>query len=156
MAPATYLRLIVRRWRAAGSRSLARPVGGRGQSRQGHGLYRGMDLELLDPNDDNELMLLLEAVHERRRPGGVTASDEPVKPRLHVAMHHVVARQILADDPPKTWQTVQRLAGQGFDWHNIMHMIAELVVHDVYAAVAEHRQFDPDDYARRLDQLPTG
>jgi len=24
---------------------------------------------------------------------------------------------------PEMWQTVQRLAGLGYDWHNVMHMI---------------------------------
>ena len=118
-----------------------------------------MDLELLDPDDEGELMILIEAMHEERghgygSAGGVTASDEPVNPTLHVAMHSAVARQILTDDPPKTWQTVQRLAAEGYDWHNVMHMIAELVSHDVHAALTEHTQFDPHDYARRLDQLP--
>ena len=47
---------------------------------------------------------------------------EPFSPRLHVAMHQVVASQLLAGDPPQTWQTVQRLAGLGYDWHNIMHI----------------------------------
>jgi len=82
------------------------------------------------------------------------AGGEPVNPRLHVAMHHAVARQILADDPPQTWESVQRLAGLGYDWHNIMHMIASLVAEDVHAALAEHRDPDPAGYASRLDQLP--
>jgi hypothetical protein len=42
---------------------------------------------------------------------------------LHVTLHQVIANQILADDPPETWQTVQRLAGLGYDWHNVMHLI---------------------------------
>ena len=71
-------------------------------------------------------------------------------------MHQIVARQILAGDPPQAWQTVQRLAGLGYDWHAIMHMIAGLVAADVHAALAEHRQPDPEGYARRLDQLPDG
>jgi hypothetical protein len=54
------------------------------------------------------------------------------RPRLHVALHQVVANQLLADDPPQTWQTVRRLARLGYDWHNIMHMIATLVTEDVY------------------------
>jgi hypothetical protein len=29
----------------------------------GHGTYRGLELELLDPDDEDELMLLLEAGH---------------------------------------------------------------------------------------------
>ena len=37
-------------------------------------------------------------------------------------MHQIVANQLLADDPPETWQTVQRLDGLGYDWHTIMHM----------------------------------
>jgi hypothetical protein len=65
-----------------------------------------------------------------------------------------VANQLLADDPPETWQTVQRLAGLGYDWHNIMHMIAALVTGDVYSALKEHRQPDLADYARRLSELP--
>lgn len=55
----------------------------------------------------------------------------------------VVARQLLADDPPKAWSTVQRLAGLGYDWHNIMHMIAALVTEDVHAALTERRRHDP-------------
>ena len=49
----------------------------------------------------------------------VIVGAETVNPRLHVAMHQVVANQLLADDPPKTWLTVRRLAGLGYDWHNI-------------------------------------
>jgi len=125
----------------------------------GHGTYRGINLELLDPDDDDELMFLIEARHDEYHDAlgsgqDLIAGGEPVNPRLHVAMHHAVARQILADDPPQTWQSVQRLAGLGYDWHNIMHMIASLVAEDVHAALAEHREPDPAGYARRLDQLP--
>jgi hypothetical protein len=35
-------------------------------------------------------------------------------------------------------------------------MIAGLVAEDAHAALAEHRQPDPEGYARRLDQLPGG
>jgi hypothetical protein len=56
--------------------------------------------------------------------------------------------------PPGTWQTVQRLADLGYDWHNIVHLIAALVTDDMCRATNEHRQLDPDEYARRLDELP--
>jgi hypothetical protein len=49
---------------------------------------------------------------------------------------------------------VQRLAGLGYDWHNIMHMIDSLITEDVYWALKEHRRPDPADYARRLGRLP--
>lgn len=118
-----------------------------------------MDLELLDPDDDDELLFLLEALHQDYQDAldsgeDVTVNGKPVNPRLHVAMHHAVARQLLAGDPPETWQTVQRLAGLGYDWHNIMHMIASLVAEDIYQVVKEQRQADPAGYIHRLRQLP--
>jgi len=70
-----------------------------------------------------------------------TASGEPMNPTLHVTLHvtlhGVVANQPLADDPPETWQTVQRLARLGYDWHNVMHMIMELVSEDFYRVMAQ-------------------
>jgi hypothetical protein len=56
----------------------------------------------------------------------------------------------------RTWQAVERLAGLGYDWHTIMHMIAGLVAEDVHAALAEDRQPDLAGYSRRLAQLPAG
>jgi hypothetical protein len=125
----------------------------------GHGTYQGLGLELLDPSDDDDLTFLIEAQHTEfehalRSDEEMIAGGEQFSPRLHVAMHQVVATQLLADDPPQTWQTVQRLAGLGYDWHNIMHMIAAVVSDDLYHAMKEHRQFDPGDYARRLNELP--
>lgn len=125
-----------------------------------HGTYHGLDLELLDPDDEDDLTVLMEARHpelEGALESGVevTAADgEPFNPRLHVTMHHVVARQLLANNPPETWQTVQRLARMGYDWHNIMHMIAGLVAEDIYHAMADNQRFDADDYVRRLNALP--
>jgi hypothetical protein len=125
----------------------------------GHGSYRGLDLELLDPADEDELTFLIEAMHPEladalRRGGEMSVGGEPFSPRLHVAMHQIVANQLLAGDPPETWQTVQRLAALGYDWHNIMHMIAGVVSEDVYYMVREKRPFDPVGYIGRLNELP--
>lgn len=125
----------------------------------GHGTYRGLDLELLDPADEDELTFLIEAQHTQfedalRSDEEMIIDGEPFSPRLHIAMHQIVANQLLADAPPETWQTVQRLSAPGYDWHNIMHMIAAVVSDDIHRAVTEHRQFDPGDYARRLNELP--
>ena len=82
------------------------------------------------------------------------ADGEPFNPRLHVTLHQVIANQILADDPPETWQTVQRLAGLGYDWHNVMHLIMGPVTEAVWNALAEKRPFDRADYLRQLAELP--
>jgi hypothetical protein len=124
-----------------------------------HGSYRGIDLERLDPGDEDDLMLLMEARHPElgaalRSDTDMVVNGEPMNPRLHVTMHHIVARQLLGDDPPQTWQTVQRLAAQGYDWHNIMHMIATLVAQDIHRTMTERQPFDVGDYVRRLEALP--
>jgi hypothetical protein len=124
-----------------------------------HGTYRGLDLDLLDPGDEDERALLIEALHPEfagalQGDEDVILDGEPVNPRLHVAMHQVVANQLLVDNPPEAWQTVQRLAGLGYDWHNSMHMIASLITEDVYWALKEHSRPDPASYARRLRGLP--
>jgi hypothetical protein len=126
----------------------------------GHGTYQGLDLELLNPDDEDERGFLLEAQHLEmaaaleRHEEITTASGEPMNPTLHVTLHGVVANQLLADDPPETWQAVQRLAGLGYDWHNVMHMIMELVSEDFYRVMAEKQRFDRADYIRRLNALP--
>src|SRR5260370_28761163 len=69
----------------------------------GHGTYQGLDLELLDPNDENELMFLIEAQHTDledalERGEEVIFNGEPLNPRLHVTMHQVLSNHLLADD----------------------------------------------------------
>ena len=125
----------------------------------GHGSYQGLDLELLDPADEDERVFLLEALHTEcedalRDNDEMVVDGEPFNPRLHITLHQVVANQLLADNPPQTWQTVQRLAGLGYDWHNIMHMIARLVSDDIYQATTEQKPFDLRDYVQRLSELP--
>lgn len=124
-----------------------------------HGTYQDLDLELLDPGDEADLALLIEARHADfsdalQNDEQMTIDGEPFSPRLHIAMHQIAANRLLADDPPETWQTVQRLAGLGYDWHNIMHMISAVASEDIYLALAEHRRFDPGDHVRRLNELP--
>jgi hypothetical protein len=124
----------------------------------GHGVYSGIDLELLDPDSETDRMVLTEALHgeldDALHSGDeVTASGEPPSPRLHIAMHQVAANQLLADDPPETWQTVQRLISLGYDWHTIMHMIAAVIAKDVDRVLAGQR-FDRAGYVRRLGELP--
>jgi uncharacterized protein DUF1841 len=124
-----------------------------------HGSYKGLDLELVDPGDEHERGLLIEALHPEFAAAlegdhEVTVGRETVNPRLHVTLHQVVANQLVAGEPPETWQAVQRLAGLGYDWHNIMHMIAALVGDDIYRALHERRRSDSADYIRRLSELP--
>jgi hypothetical protein len=126
----------------------------------GHGTYQGLELERLDPDNEDERGFLLEAQHLEWEEALeaheeiTTDSGETVNPTLHVTLHGVVANQLLADNPPETWQAVQRLAGLGYDWHNVMHMIMGPVSESVYQAMARKRPFDREEFVRQLDELP--
>ena len=126
----------------------------------GHGTFQGLDLELLDPGDEGQRVLSLEAQHLEttealERHAEITgAGGEPMNPMLHIALHGLIANQILRDDPPETWQTVRRLAGLGYDWHNVMHMIMGPVGESVYQAMAKKRPFDREEFVRQLNELP--
>jgi hypothetical protein len=127
---------------------------------QGHGTYLDIELDSLDPSNEDDLTMLIEAWHAEfgaaLEDGGELVGDdgEPFSPRLHVTIHQVVANRLLADDPPVTWQAVQRLAALGYGWHNIMHMIGSVVAEDLHRAITERQPFDAADYARRLHELP--
>ena len=124
-----------------------------------HGTYEDIELDLINPDSEDNRRVLFEAIHPQfwealQRGGDVLVVGEPVNPRLHVTMHEVVASQLLGDDPPETWQTVQRLAAMGYDWHNTVHMIAGLVAEDVHRLLATRERFDRSDYVQRLNELP--
>lgn len=126
----------------------------------GHGSYQGLDLESLDPDDEHQRTPLLEAQHLemeealKRHEEITTAGGEVINPTLHVALHAVVANQLLANDPPETWQTVQRLAGLGYDWHNVMHMIMGPVSSFLQQAMTGKQPFKREEYLRQLNDLP--
>ena len=125
----------------------------------GHGTYHGLELERLDPDDEAERTFLLEAQHLEWEEAleaheeVITDSGETVNPTLHVALHGVIANQVLNDEPPETWQTVQRLAGLGYDWHNVMHMVIGPVSAFLQQAMTG-RPFDRDVYRQQLNELP--
>ena len=145
--------------RGTGSTNHCPVTAGRGRRPRGHGRYQGLDLELLDPADEDERVVLLEALHPEcghalRGDDEMVVDGEPFNPRLHITLHQVIANQLLAGNPPQTWQTVQRLARLDYDWHNIMHMIARLVSDDIRQATTEQKPFDLRDYVQRLSELP--
>ena len=58
---------------------------------------------------------------------------------------------VYADGPR---QTVQRLAGLGYEWHNVMHMIMGPVTSSVYQTLTAKRPFDREEFVRQLNELP--
>jgi hypothetical protein len=114
---------------------------------------------LLDPGNEDDRTFLIEARHKEFEDAlasdeDLITDDEPFSSQTAYSDAPSRREPIAGRRPPDTWQTVQRLAGLGYDWRNVMHMIASLVTEDIYRAIKEHQQPDPGDHARRLNELP--
>ena len=118
-----------------------------------------IDLELLDPSDPDERRMLIEAEHPELREAlesgeEIVVAGTPMNPRLHIAMHEIVANQLWDDDPPQTWQTAQRLLAEGYERHEVLHMLASVVSTELWATLARGAQPDRNRYVAALDKLP--
>jgi hypothetical protein len=118
----------------------------------------GGDVDL-DPGDEAQRELLIDAEHQQYRQ--VLAdpfSDELVEgvnPRLHVALHQVIATQLWEDIPAEVWQAAQRLLAAGYDRHAVLHALAYELGEELNSALAGQHAPDPEmsAYRDRLRQL---
>jgi Domain of unknown function (DUF1841) len=92
------------------------------------------------------------ALREGRRE--VEVDGAPMNPRLHFAMHEIVATQLWDDDPPEVWATAARLLESGYDRHEILHMLAAPVAQQVWGTLHEERPYDRDLHVAALQALP--
>jgi uncharacterized protein DUF1841 len=121
----------------------------------GQGEWDDIDLGLLDPADEDERRMLIEAEHPEFREASEDDVDEihlggrVVSPNLHIAMHEIVANQLWADEPPEVWQTAQRLTAAGYDRHEVLHMLGSVVAGEVWRALAG----DAHDIERMRSEL---
>ncbi len=118
----------------------------------------GIDLEQLsDPDTRAEI---IRADHPdldrapRRGENEVLVNGEPMNPRLHFAMHEVVANQIADDDPPEVYRTACRLLDAGYHRHEVLHMLAGTMSEQIHAALTDRQTYDEDRHIAALDALP--
>ncbi|MGA8296394.1 MAG: DUF1841 family protein [Acidimicrobiales bacterium] len=131
----------------------------------------GIDLALLDPADENERRLLIEAQHPELRRAlkeglrEIRIGRDVINPVLHIAMHEIVANQLWADDPPEVWATAQRLLAEGYERHEVLHMLASVVSGEVFEIMRHEQPHDiqrvrlalaalPDEWEQRRADLP--
>ena len=113
----------------------------------------------LDPDDEAQRELLIDAEHPQYRQ--VLAdpfSDELVEgvnPRLHVALHQVIATQLWEDIPAEVWQAAQRLLAAGYDRHAVLHALAYELGEELNSALTGPHAPDPEmsAYRDRLRRL---
>jgi hypothetical protein len=119
-----------------------------------------IDTELLDPEDPDDRALLIRAAHADLdaaiRAGHETAvvGGQEVNPRLHLAIHEVVAQQLIAGDPPEVWATAQRLRRLGYHRHEILHMLGGAMSGQLFEALQGGRPYDHAEHVVALDALP--
>jgi Domain of unknown function (DUF1841) len=78
----------------------------------------------------------------------------PVNPRLHLAMHEVIATQLWDDSPGEVWETAVRLRDAGYERHEILHMLGRPVADQVWATWHDEQPYDHDRHVAALRALP--
>jgi Domain of unknown function (DUF1841) len=124
------------------------------------GEFDGIDLTLLDPSDPDERRMLIIAEHPDLAPAVVAGrreihvGAEPISPELHISMHEIVTNQLWHDDPPEVWKTAKRLSAEGYDRHEVLHMLASVVSDQTYNVLKHGKPFDADRMRADLERLP--
>jgi len=120
-------------------------------------LFPEADLSAVDPadpdapadlDDEHTRLGFIEAEHPRT---GELAEDERF--RLHTSLHLIVANQVLTDDPPQTWPTLQRIVAKGYTRHEALHMVATGMSEALFHAM-QGRPQPPEIYVNYLAGLP--
>jgi Domain of unknown function (DUF1841) len=114
----------------------------------------------IDPADPDQRALAIRDEHPEYAAALADPSGEPlvdgVNPRLHIALHEVVANQLWAGEPPGVWPAALRLFGSGMDRHGVLHALAEVAARHLHTALQERRPHDAAAYAADLDALGRG
>ena len=125
------------------------------------GELKGIDLSRLDPDDPDERSILIEAEHPEfaqalKGNTDVEVNGVAVNPRLHLALHEIVANQLWDGQPPETWAAARRLIGIGFERHDVLHMLMRAVSDIVYAALDDPFTDRTAELRAALDALGRG
>lgn len=114
----------------------------------------------IDPADPDERGLAIRDEHPEYAealadPWGDALVDG-VNPRLHLALHEIVANQLWDGDPPDVWPAALRLFASGMNRHDVLHALGEVATRHVHAALQERRPYDAATYAADLEALGQG
>jgi hypothetical protein len=84
---------------------------------------------------------------------GFDGEIDGVNPRLHIAIHEVVANQLWEDDPAEAWRAARRLHDAGVDRHDVLHQLGSVVAAHLHSALTDQRAVDHAAYRQALDAL---
>lgn len=123
------------------------------------GVFDGMDLSLLDPCDEDNRHVLIVSEHPELAQALDSDQEEQtpegeMNPRMHIAVHEIVANRLWVNNPPEMWETAQRLTHAGYERHEILHMLANVVSAEMYDALHGNNSYDIQDTRSALAALP--
>jgi Domain of unknown function (DUF1841) len=116
--------------------------------------------DYLDPEDPDDRSMLFRAAHPdldaaiHAEEEAVLVAGQEMNPRLHLAMHEIVATQLADGDPPEVWATALRLRRAGYDRHEILHMLGGAMSGEIWQALTGRRGYDRDAHVAALEALP--
>jgi Plasmid pRiA4b ORF-3-like protein/Domain of unknown function (DUF1841) len=87
---------------------------------------------------------------------GFDGEIQGVNPRLHIAIHEVVATQLWEDDPAEAWRAAKRLRDAGVERHDVLHQLGSLgsvVTAQLHGGLTNRQAVDPAAYRQALDAL---
>lgn len=115
------------------------------------GIFEGIDLDALDPDDPDNRSILIRAEHADDEPG---LRSEDTDHGAHLAIHEIVANQLWADEPPEVWETAKRLLDLGHEPHVILHMVGYAMSGQIQRMLHDERPFEAEEYRQALAALP--
>jgi hypothetical protein len=87
-------------------------------------------------------------------PDEIVGEDgQPMNPRMHLAVHVIVERQLAADDPKGVVAIARDLGQLGFAPHEVRHAIGQAVASELWSMSKELRTFDADGYLAELREI---
>jgi hypothetical protein len=115
------------------------------------------DYPRLDPGDPDERRLLIEGEHPEYHAAladpAFDGAIDGVNPRLHIAIHEVVANQLWEDDPAEAWRAARRLHDAGVDRHDVLHQLGSVVATHLHGALTNRQAVGPAAYRQAFDAL---
>jgi hypothetical protein len=115
------------------------------------------DYPRLDPGDPDERRLLIEGEHPEYHgvldDQGFEGEVDGVNPRLHIAIHEVVANQLWEDEPPEAWRAAKRLRDAGVDRHDILHQLGSVATGQLHGALTRGQPVELGAYRQAFDAL---
>lgn len=124
------------------------------------GVLAELGLAVDDLADPDMRKLVIEREHPELQgaldedAGEIDLGHGPINPRLHLAMHEIVANQLWDDSPPEVWDAAVRLRDGGYDRHEILHMLMRTASTQVWTTLHEEQPYDRDRHIAELRALP--